>query len=137
MTCLVDGCVKPHSSKGLCYGHYRRLRLYGNPLAGAGRGNYTRHKQDVNERFWAKVQRRGDQECWEWLSARHVRGYGLFQLDGTVVRAHRVAYGLLVGPIPAGLVLDHLCRNPPCVNPAHLEPVSQGENLRRARQQSS
>ena len=77
--------------------------------------------------FWAQV-RRG--ECWEWTGYR-VRGYGRFNWNSKYSGAHRIAYEALVGSIPAGLVIDHLCRNPPCVNPAHMEPVTQGENVRR------
>jgi hypothetical protein len=71
--------------------------------------------------------------CWEWTGSVNDSGYGKFSLSTTQLsrRAHRVAYELLVGPIPDGLELDHLCRNTICVNPAHLEPVTQAENVRR------
>jgi hypothetical protein len=82
------------------------------------------------QRFWAKVDRRGSDECWSWLASM-ANGYGQF-FAGSNQRAHRIAFSLLVGPIPSGLELDHLCRNPICVNPAHLEPVSHAENLRRS-----
>lgn len=58
-------------------------------------------------------------------------GYGRVQHDGVPTPAYRVVYELAVGPIPAGLVLDHLCRVIACVNPAHLEPVTHAENVRR------
>lgn len=85
----------------------------------------------VAERFWDKVEK--SPGCWTWLSARDRHGYGRIGLtNGRAVLAHRVAYELVIGPIPSGMVLDHLCRNPPCVNPAHLEVVTQAENMRRA-----
>jgi HNH endonuclease len=84
---------------------------------------------DRTVRFWTKVQRGGDDDCWLWMASRGHHGYGRFDQ----LAAHRVAYELIIGPIPAGLVIDHLCRNPSCVNPAHLEPVTQRENMRRAR----
>lgn len=83
------------------------------------------------ERFWSKVDASGD--CWEWTAGK-VRGYGHFTLTRPhqMMLAHRFAWELLVGPIPEGLTLDHLCRNPVCVNPDHLEPVTLQENTRRA-----
>lgn len=72
-----------------------------------------------------------DSGCWEWdggLSA----GYGQVKIRGRQWRAHRLAYILMVGPIPKGLELDHLCRNKKCVNPAHLEPVTGWVNTHRA-----
>jgi hypothetical protein len=76
-----------------------------------------------------------DSGCVEWVGYRNTFGYGHLTLCVSGVRrtfkAHRLAYELEVGPIPEGLVLDHLCSNPACVNPAHLEPVTQKENVRR------
>ena len=76
--------------------------------------------------------------CWEWKSSLDRNGYGVFSeknvsTGGKMKRyfAHRLVYEFLVGPIPEGLVIDHLCRNSRCVRPDHLEPVSQGENVRR------
>ncbi len=85
------------------------------------------------QRFWAKVDRRGPDDCWSWLAGKDQDGYGYFWVGNgrRLCRAHRVAYELLIGSIPKGLELDHLCRNPPCVNPAHLEPVTTRENIRR------
>ena len=70
-------------------------------------------------------------DCWEWTAAKSPLGYGALNVGDRTKLAHRVVYELLVGSIPDGLDLDHLCRNPSCVKPAHLEPVPRAENLRR------
>jgi hypothetical protein len=73
--------------------------------------------------------------CWVWQRSLHKQGYGYRAstdtADGLSRLAHRYYWQLVYGPIPDGLSLDHLCRNPPCVNPAHLEPVSHRENVLR------
>lgn len=69
--------------------------------------------------------------CWEWQKQRDRDGYGHFKMGGRDWLAHRAAYTTFVGPIPAGLTIDHLCRNTACVNPAHLEPVTNRENILR------
>ena len=83
-----------------------------------------------SEQFWHRVDFDGDDGCWLWTAGTDGR-YGIFQIRRSI-KAHRFAYEDEVGPIPDGLVLDHLCAVKRCVNPAHLEPVTQAENLRRA-----
>lgn len=69
--------------------------------------------------------------CWLWIGNKNNNGYGLTIINKKVRRVHRVTYELLVGPIPEGLVIDHLCRVRNCCNPAHLEPVPQRTNMLR------
>lgn len=80
--------------------------------------------------FWHKVLRDPD-GCWIWQGNVNRDGYGRFSHQGRKLLAHRAAYMSLVGQVPEGLQLDHLCRVRNCVNPAHLEPVTAGENVRR------
>ena len=72
--------------------------------------------------------------CWLWTGATDGHGYGQINVGGRPVKAYRLAYELLVGPIPAGFHIDHLCRVRLCVNAAHLEPVTVDENNRRSRE---
>lgn len=69
--------------------------------------------------------------CMEWLAGKTQDGYGVAHHEGRSTTAHRIIYGLVVAPVAKGLDLDHGCRNPACVNVAHLEPVSRRENIRR------
>lgn len=69
--------------------------------------------------------------CWEWQGSRDRGGYGRLGRRGKVHAAHRYVYEILVGEIPAGLDIDHLCRNHACCNPGHLEPVDRRTNLLR------
>lgn len=82
------------------------------------------------EKFMAKVdiEPRG---CWRWMGYVQSNGYGYYRHEESTW-AHRVSYLLFRGPIPEGLTIDHLCRNKRCVNPDHLEVVTQSENSRRA-----
>lgn len=81
-------------------------------------------------RFWHKVKtvRFG---CWGFDTVANSQGYHTFSIDGKNYKAHRVIWELVNGPIPTGLVIDHLCRNRGCVNPGHMETVTPGENTLR------
>lgn len=103
-------------------------------------------RRPIEDRFWERVDRRGDDECWPWRGATP-HGYGTIWVDTKVgIPAHRFAYELLVGPIPGGMTVDHLCHGADdscaggdscphrrCCNPAHLEPVTRAENVLRGR----
>jgi HNH endonuclease len=79
--------------------------------------------------FWARVEKLSDQDCWLWTESLTPAGYGRIRIGKRRKRfVHRIAYELLIGPIPEGMTLDHLCRVRHCVNPAHLEPVTMREN---------
>lgn len=86
-------------------------------------------RSEREDAFWSRVVPTGF--CWEWTGYRLDSGYGRMSFAGRMQVAHRIAYQILVGEIPNGLQLDHLCRNRGCVNPDHLEPVTAQENMRR------
>jgi hypothetical protein len=83
----------------------------------------------TDEQFWDSVDASGD--CWVWTRSDNGHGYGVMESKDGDRMAHRMSWEILVGPIPEGLTLDHLCRNRRCVNPDHLEPVTRGENVLR------
>ena len=93
------------------------------------------------DRFWAKVDK--SETCWLWTGAKVQSGYGTINLGGRELGnayAHRLAYEMLVGPIPDGKFLDHKCRNRLCVNPDHLQPATvkaNAENLSGAHRDSA
>lgn len=89
-------------------------------------------KRPLAERLWPRVEK--TETCWIWRGHVSTSGYGGISVDGTwhtIKRVHRVVYELLVGPIPDGLQIDHLCRVRACVNPLHLEPVTPKVNVHR------
>jgi hypothetical protein len=85
------------------------------------------------QRLFSKVDSsRGPASCWPWVGGRDGhRGYSTIDVAGKNVRVHRITYELVNGPISIGLEIDHLCRNPFCVNPAHLEAVTHRVNCLR------
>jgi HNH endonuclease len=89
-------------------------------------------RRPLEERFFEKVLCEVATRCWLWTASTQASrfGYGQFKRGAGLgmVSAHRWAYEHLVGPVPPGLHLDHLCRTPRCCNPSHLEPVTAREN---------
>jgi len=89
---------------------------------------------DLERRLMAKVSPEPTSGCWLWTGSVNTSGYGQIGRggkDGSLVLVHRASYEIHRGPIPKGMVLDHLCRCRTCVNPAHLEVVTNRENIRR------
>lgn len=126
--CSVSDCEELSRRYGLCAMHSQRYRKHGDP-------NIVLQIQgDDYARFMQYVE--VTDTCWLWTGVCHrTGGYGRFYVGGRggrFVQAHRWAYEHHLGPIPTGLTIDHLCMVRSCVNPTHLEPVSQAENNRRA-----
>lgn len=119
--CSVPGCDRPFLAKRSCSLHYERLRR-GTPLEAPVRLYGT-----IADRFWPKVRK--SDGCWEWTARKNPHGYGVLgRRDGGSRLAHRIAYELTHGEVPADLDVDHMCRNPGCVNPEHLRSTTRAEN---------
>jgi hypothetical protein len=117
-TCSIDGCDRRSRARGWCVTHYKRWERNGSPEL---------NRPSELERFWNYVDKHSSPlGCWLWTGAT-LRGYARFKTK----TAYRFAYEHLVGPIPEGLDIDHLCRVKACVNPDHLEPVTRKVNIRR------
>ena len=140
-TCSIEGCEGLHCARGWCKRHYYAWKRNGDPLAFAPQYRLP-CRASLEDRFWSKVDMNGPVpdyaphlgNCWIWRASLDTHGYGRFSMggrSGSLMGAHVVAYKLLVGPVPDGLELDHLCRNPPCCRPAHLEPVTHAVNMTR------
>lgn len=86
---------------------------------------------ELTDRFWAMVDRRGDNECWDWNGELNHGGYGVMRYKGKKIISHRFSFELFNGEIKYGLEIDHLCRNRKCCNPKHLEQVTHKENVFR------
>lgn len=136
--CSVEGCNKPRHAHGYCNMHAQRVKRHGDP--GGVLPEFI--VGDDEARFWAKVNKSGPVpetrsdlgSCWEWTASTGIYGYGQFNPGGNrgVVQAYRWGWTRFVGPVPNGMELDHLCRNPLCVNyESHLEVVTKTENILR------
>lgn len=123
--CAVDTCQAPTIARGWCRLHYSRWRNHGDPLAAVGPSHRT---ETIESRFWRRVDK--TDTCWLWNGSRRKKDYGVFNYPGGGM-AYRYSYELHNGPIPDGMTIDHICFNPPCVNPAHLQLLTREQNARR------
>lgn len=91
----------------------------------------SRSRKDPEELFWRHVDKTGDGGHWLWTGALHPAGYGIWRQYSPAVTqtAHRWSWGFTRGPIPSGLVIDHICQIRACVNPDHLQVVTQRHNM--------
>lgn len=132
-TCSVDGCEGRVKALGYCEGHRRRLKLYGDPEGSFPFSRFSDPIIAAAERHLARCTE-SDTGCWECPNGDRA-GYGRVGVKTATgwksQLAHRVVYEALRAEIPDGLHTDHLCRNPSCCNPWHLEPVTNRVNVLR------
>jgi hypothetical protein len=103
--------------------HHKRIRI--DSILDLG----LEPRATVEARFWPKVEKTST--CWNWMATRNRKGYGFLWLGARSHRAHRIAFELSKGRIQSGLQIDHLCRNHACVNPEHMEAVTNRTNSLR------
>lgn len=122
--CSEVDCARNPVAHGLCDMHYRRAKNAGvlptNEFCGV----------HPLIRLWNRIVV-DEHGCWVWTGSGNGAGYGRISVGGHRRYTHRFAYEAYVGPIPEGYDIDHLCRNPACCNPDHLEAVTHGENVAR------
>lgn len=93
--------------------------------------NYA-HGRTFRERLFSRLVIDPETGCLNWTGPTNSNGYGWVNTRGRIIGAYRAMYELFVGPVPDGMELDHLCRNPRCASPDHLEAVTHRENIRRS-----
>lgn len=120
MPCSVGGCPEPSKVRGWCGKHYARWQRTGNPEA------VRRILGNDLMRAESKIDFTG--QCHNWTGTLDANGYGAFRVNGKTVKAHRFMFEQARGTIPAGIVLDHICHNRACVNPAHLRFATDKQN---------
>jgi hypothetical protein len=121
--CGISGCSRPHQARGYCKDHW---------VSAKRRGEFVPARyRTPEERFQERYIPEPNTGCWLWLGFVKQNGYGRHYANSGDVYAHRFSYELHRGAIPDGLHIDHLCRVRCCVNPYHLEAVTQGENTLR------
>jgi hypothetical protein len=121
-TCEIRDCDGPVVARGMCNKHYLRAKS-------AGEFVPARRFVDMDDYLHSHSVMAGN--CWEWTSKRNARGYGCGRFGGKNLYTHRASYLEYVGEIPDGYHLDHLCRNPACMRPDHLEAVPPYVNYMR------
>lgn len=118
-TCSIAECHKGgRIIKGMCMMHYTRVLKYGSPD--------EPHLAKATARFWAKVNK--TDTCWLWTGSHNQYGYGIFSVGQDRWLSHRYAWTTLVGEIPEGKQLDHMCHVHDCLNPEHLRVVTSKQN---------
>lgn len=136
-------CRRPATRKGLCGAHYKKLRKYGDPLA----GTTNMRGRTRLEQYLAKVDQRGPGECWPWKAGRSEKNYGQFaDGNGGSMPAHRFGFSVFFRPPEPDEVVDHICHNTDqscpggntcehraCQNPAHWEAVADETNQERGK----
>ena len=114
--CTVFGCYEPKYHRGLCVKHYQRHKKTGDVFS----EEHIIQDFTLKEKLLFNVKLDKETRCWEWQGRKDPDGYGGLSVGDFPVRAHRIMYEVVKGPIPDGLFVCHKCDNPGCCNPAHL-----------------
>ena len=122
--CSVQDCNEQAKCKGLCLRHYKRFNY-----CGSTKVSRPCYHEPIDKKFWRYVDKKSIDECWIWTGRKDKDGYGSIRDGKLNRRAHRVSYELNIASIPNGKMIRHSCNNPSCVNPNHLLPGTQVENM--------